>query len=141
MIRHAEAKWTGSLRDGSGHVKVETGVLDAEYGFKSRFESGPGTNPEELLGAAHAGCFSMALSAGLGRAGHQPKTIDTKAAVHLNQVGGGWAIDKIELETVADVPGIDAAAFQKVAEEAKTGCPVSKALAGVNIQLKARLAT
>ncbi len=141
MIRHAEAKWTGSLKEGSGHVKAETGTLDAEYGFKSRFESGPGTNPEELLGAAHAGCFSMALSAGLGKAGHQPKTIDTKAAVHLSQVGGGWAIDKIELETVAEVPGIDAPAFQKLAEEAKAGCPVSKALAGVNIQLKATLTT
>ena len=141
MIRHAEAKWNGSLKEGSGHVKVETGALDAAYGFKSRFESGPGTNPEELLGAAHAGCFSMALSAGLGKAGHSPKTIDTKAAVHLNQVGGGWAIDKIELETVAEVPGIDAPSFQKLAEEAKAGCPVSKALAGVNIQLKAKLVT
>jgi osmotically inducible protein OsmC len=139
MIRHAEAQWNGSVKEGHGHIKVETGALDSAYSFRSRFEGGGETNPEELLGAAHAGCFSMALSAALSRAGHPPKTIETKAAVHLNPVEGGWAINKIELDTTGEVPGIDAAAFEKFASEAKAGCPVSKALAGVEIHLKAAL--
>src|SRR5580704_8863099 len=103
MIRHAEAQWNGSLKDGSGHLKVETGALDSAYSFRSRFEGGGETNPEELLAASHAGCFSMALSAMLGAQGHSPKSIHTKAAVHLTQVNGGWTISKIELETVAEV--------------------------------------
>ncbi|MGD1098713.1 MAG: OsmC family protein [Bryobacteraceae bacterium] len=140
MIRHAEAKWNGSLKEGSGHVKVETGALDSAYSFRSRFEGGGETNPEELLAASHAGCFSMALSAMLTGAGHPPKSIDTKAAVHLNQVSGSWAVNKIELETVAEVPGLDAEAFQKLAHDAKTNCPISKALASVDIELKATLA-
>jgi osmotically inducible protein OsmC len=139
MIRHAEAKWNGSLKEGKGHLKVETGALDSDYSFKSRFEGGGQTNPEELLAASHAGCFSMALSAMLGAAGHEPKSIETKAAVHLNQVSGSWAVNKIELETVANVPGLDDAGFQKIAQDAKANCPISKALAAVDIQLKATL--
>jgi osmotically inducible protein OsmC len=140
MIRHAEAKWNGSLKEGSGHLKVETGALDSAYSFRSRFEGGGETNPEELLAASHAGCFSMALSAMLTGAGHPPKSIDTKAAVHLNQVGGSWGVTKIELETAAEVPGLDAEAFQKLAHDAKANCPISKALASVEIELKATLA-
>jgi osmotically inducible protein OsmC len=140
MIRHAEAQWNGSLKEGSGHVKVETGTLDTSYSFRSRFEGGKETNPEELLGASHAGCFSMALAAALTAAGHAPKSISTKAAVHFNQTGGSWAITQIELETTGDVPGMDAAAFQKFASDAKANCPISKALASVDIQLKATLA-
>jgi osmotically inducible protein OsmC len=139
MIRHAEAQWNGSLKEGSGHVKTETGALNSAYSFRSRFEGGGETNPEELLGAAHAGCFSMALSAALTGAGHPPKSIDTKASVHLNKVDAGFAINKIELETVAEVPGIDQTTFEKIAGEAKAGCPVSKALAAVEIHLTATL--
>jgi len=139
MIRHAEAQWNGSLKEGSGHVKVETGALDSPYSFRSRFEGGGETNPEELLGASHAGCFSMALSAALTGAGHPPKSINTKASVHLNKVDTGFAITKIELETTAEVPGIDQATFQKIAGEAKVGCPISKALASVDIHLTATL--
>lgn len=137
MIRHASAQWNGSLREGSGHVKTETGALDSPYGFRSRFEGGGETNPEELIAAAHAACFTMALSAALTIAGHPPKSIETTAAVHLNKLDSGWAIDRIELETTGDVPGIDAAAFDAAAAGAKANCPVSKALAGTQIQLKA----
>lgn len=139
MIRHAEAQWNGPLKDGGGHVKTETGVVDSSYSFRSRFEGGGETNPEELLGAAHAACFSMALVAALTTAGHTPKSVRTTAAVHLNKLDAGFAINLIELETVGEVPGIDAATFQKTAEGAKAGCPVSKALAGVEIHLKATL--
>ena len=139
MIRHAEAQWNGSLKDGSGHIKTETGALDSAYSFRSRFEGGGETNPEELLGASHAGCFSMALSAALTGAGHPPTSINTQASVHLNKVDAGFAITKIELETVAVVPGIDSATFQKIAGEAKAGCPISKALASVDIHLNATL--
>ena len=139
MIRHAEAEWNGGLKSGKGHLKVETGTIDAPYSFRSRFGDGTETNPEELLGAAHAACFSMALSAMLEGAGHPPSSVKTKASVHLNQVGGGWAIETIELDTVGVVPGIDAAKFQELANNAKAGCPVSKALAGAKITLKATL--
>lgn len=136
MIRHAEAQWNGSLIDGKGQVKTETGALNSPYGYRSRFEGGGETNPEELLGAAHAACFTMAVSALLSRAGHPPKSISTTAAVHLNKAGEGFAIDTIELETTGEVPGIDAATFDKLAHDAKAGCPVSKALAGTKIELK-----
>jgi osmotically inducible protein OsmC len=139
MIRHAEAEWNGSLKEGSGHLKVETGALDSAYSFRSRFEGGGETNPEELLGAAHAGCYSMALSAMLTGAGHPPKSIRTKAAVHLTQSAGAFSISKIELDTVAEVPGLDAAEFEKHALNAKANCPVSKALAGTEIHLNAVL--
>lgn len=139
-VRKAEAVWQGGLRDGRGRVKLGSGAFEGDYSFPSRFEEGKGTNPEELIGAAHAGCFSMALSAGLGRAGYTPKRIATTAQVHLEKSGEGFAITRIELRTEAQVPGIDAAAFAKQAEEAKRGCPVSKALAGTSITLEAKLA-
>ena len=139
MIRHAEAEWKGSLKEGGGEVKTETGALSSAYSFRSRFEGGGETNPEELIAAAHSACFSMALSAALSAAGHVPKSVKTSAAVHLNKGEGGFAINKIELETTGEVPGIDAATFQKFAADAKAGCPVSKALAGTEIQLKATL--
>jgi len=120
-------------------MKLGTGAFEGAYTFKSRFENGAGTNPEELIGAAHAGCFSMALSAGLGRAGFTPKRIETSARVHLEKVGEAFRITRIELKTEAAVPGIDAKAFQDQAEAAKKGCPVSAALAAVTISLDARL--
>jgi len=138
-IRKAEAVWQGGLRDGQGKVKLGSGTFEGAYSFPSRFEEGKGTNPEELIGAAHAGCFSMALSAGLGGVGITPKRITTTAQVHLEKSGDGFAITRIDLSTEADVPGIDAAAFAKHAEDAKRNCPVSKALAGTSITLAAKL--
>lgn len=137
MIRHASAQWKGSLKDGSGHVKTETGALDSPYGFKSRFEGGGETNPEELVAAAHAACFSMALSAALTMAGHPPASIETTASVYLNKLEAGWTINRIDLETTGAVPGIDAAAFEAAAAGAKANCPVSKVLSGAEIHLKA----
>jgi osmotically inducible protein OsmC len=139
MIRHAEAQWNGSLKDGKGHVKTETGALDSAYSFRSRFEGGGETNPEELIAAAHAACFSMALSAALTTAGHPPTSIHTTAAVQLNKVEGGFAINRIDLETTGEVLGMDAAAFEATAAGAKANCPVSKVLAGAEIHLKATL--
>jgi osmotically inducible protein OsmC len=136
MIRHAEAQWNGSIKEGTGHVKTETGALDSPYSFKSRFTGGGETNPEELLGAAHAACFSMALSGVLTKDGHPPSSIHTTAAVHIEPVEGGFGITKIELETAGEVPGIDAAAFEAAAAVAKANCPLSKALAAVDIHLK-----
>lgn len=137
--RHSTAKWTGGLKDGAGTVKVGEGAWEGKYSFPSRFEDGTGTNPEELLGAAHAGCFSMALSANLGKAGFSPKSVDTRANVHLGPVEGGFGITKIELKTEAEVPEIDDAKFQEIANAAKEGCPISKALASTNITLDAKL--
>jgi osmotically inducible protein OsmC len=137
--RKAEAEWNGTLREGNGQFKVGSGKLSGAYSFPTRFEDAPGTNPEELIGAAHASCFSMALSAGLTKAGHKPKRIHTTATVHLEKVGEGFGITKIDLDTTGEVPGIDAATFQQQAEGAKANCPVSKALGGVNISLKATL--
>ena len=139
-IRTASARWSGNLTEGSGTVKTGKGGYEGNYSFKSRFEEGEGTNPEELIGAAHAGCFSMALSAGLGRAGFQPKRVATSAKVHLEKVGEGFKITRIELDNESTVPGLDDAAFQEHARKAKEGCPVSQALAGVEISLNARLA-
>ena len=138
-VRKAEAEWTGNLREGKGRVKLGSGAYEGEYSFVSRFEEGKGTNPEELIGAAHAGCFSMALSAGLTKAGLSPKRIATKAAVHLEKVGEAFEITRIELDMEAEVPGVGEKAFLEHAENAKKGCPVSKALAGTKIELKARL--
>jgi len=138
-VRSAEAEWKGNLREGQGTVKLGSGAYEGRYSFASRFESGTGTNPEELIGAAHAGCFSMALSAGLGRAGFTPTRIHTTAKVHLEKVGEGFGITRIELETEAQIPGIDAKTFQEHAEGAKKNCPVSKALAGAEITLQAKL--
>jgi osmotically inducible protein OsmC len=138
-VRSAEAEWKGNLREGQGTVKLGSGAYEGRYSFASRFESGTGTNPEELIGAAHAGCFSMALSAGLGRAGFTPTRIHTTAKVHLEKVGEGFGITKIELETEAQIPGIDAKTFQEHAEGAKKNCPVSQALAGAEITLQVKL--
>src|SRR3979411_1275624 len=124
-VRKAEAEWTGRLRDGSGKVKLGSGTFEGSYSFGSRFENAKGTNPEELIGAAHAGCFSMALAAGLGRAGFAPKRVPTTANVHMGKVGEGFKITLIELDNESEVPGIDDAAFQEQARKAKEGCPVS----------------
>ena len=138
ITRHSEAEWLGGVMDGSGTVKFGSGAYEGPYSFRSRFESGTGTNPEELIAAAHAGCFSMALSAALTGAGHPPARIHTTANVKLEKDGDGFTITEIELETEGQVPGIDDATFQATAEEAKKGCPVSKALAGPKITLKAQ---
>jgi osmotically inducible protein OsmC len=139
-VRRANAVWEGGLRDGQGRIAVGSGACEGRYSFGSRFEEGSGTNPEELIGAAHAGCFSMAFAAGLGRAGFQPRRVATAAKVHVEKVESGFAITKIELDCEAEVPGIDEAAFQEQAQTAKETCPVSKALAGTTITLQARLA-
>jgi len=138
--RKAEAQWEGNLAEGGGRLKLGSGAFEGPYTFKSRFEEGESaTNPEELIGAAHAGCFTMALTAGLSRAGHKPTRIHTTAQVKLEKIGEAFSITKIDLETVAEIPGIDDAAFQKFASDAKQNCPVSKALAGTEIGLTARL--
>ena len=137
--RNAHAHWKGDLKSGKGTMKVGSGAWEGPYHFASRFESAAGTNPEEVIGAAHAACFSMALTAGLNKAGFQPRQVQTKATVHLEKLAEGFAITAIDLDSEADVPGIDEATFQQHAEAAKTGCPVSKALAAVEIRLKARL--
>ena len=138
-IRHAQAHWQGTLKEGSGRLKVESGAFEGPYTWADRFADGGGANPEELIGAAHAGCFSMAFAAALGRAGFEPRSVRTTADVHLVKTEAGFAIPRIELRTEAEVPGIDAARFQEIAAGAKAGCPVSKALAGVEISLDARL--
>jgi lipoyl-dependent peroxiredoxin len=130
-VRGASAEWTGSLKEGAGKMRLDSGAFEGPFSFVSRFESGPGTNPEELIGAAHAGCFSMALAAALGRAGHNPKSIRTTAKVHLGTSDAGPTITRIDLDVVGEVPGIDAATFQQHADGAKKGCVVSRALAGV----------
>lgn len=138
-VRHAQAVWKGNLREGNGSMKLGSGAFEGPFSFGTRFEETPGTNPEELIGAALAGCFSMALSANLDRAGFTASTIQTAARVHLDRTDAGFRITTIELTTEASVPGIDAAAFQQQAEATKTGCPVSNALTGVEIKLAARL--
>lgn len=140
MDRHAEARWNGDLKGGNGTVKVESGTLDAPYSFVSRFESGKGTNPEELLGAAHAACFSMALANSLAKAGHAPKSVRTTATVRLTPGAGGPSITGIDLVTRGDVPGLSAADFAKFAEETKAGCIVSRALKAVPMTVDAQLA-
>jgi osmotically inducible protein OsmC len=139
-VRKASAEYKNSLRDGKGTLSTETGALkNLPYTFLSRFEDGRETNPEELLGAAHAGCFSMALANALARGGFTVNSINTEAKVHIEKVEAGFAITKIELETVGDVTGGDEKSFLEHAEKAKAGCPVSKALAGASITLKARM--
>ena len=138
-VRNAQARWEGDLRGGKGTMRLGSGAYEGQYSFKSRFEEGPGTNPEELIGAAHAGCFSMAFSNMLAEAGHVPTRVETKARVHLERVDGKPTISRIELETEGTVPGISAAKFQEIAAQAKSGCPVSRALAAVDIQLTAKL--
>ncbi len=138
-VRNAEAQWNGSILDGKGTMKLGSGAFEGNYSFKSRMEDGAGTNPEELIGAAHAGCYSMALSAALGQAGFTPNSIHTKAAVRFDKVEGGFSISKIDLTTEAEIPDIDDAKFQEIAKAAKENCPVSKALAGTEINLHAAL--
>src|SRR5262250_891141 len=136
-VRTAKAAWDGGIQTGKGTMALGSGAFEGQYSFASRFENGVGTNPEELIGAAHAGCFSMALAAGLGRAGFQPKRVHTTATVHIHKVGEGFEITKIELDCEAEVPGIDDAAFHGQATAAKEGCPVSKALKATKIELRA----
>lgn len=139
-VRQAEAEWKGTLREGAGRMKLGSGAFEGAYSFASRFESGTGTNPEELIGAAHAGCFTMALDANLTKAGLTPTRLHTVASVHLGTTDAGPTITQIDLLVEGEVPGVDAAGFQQHAEGAKKNCPVSRALAGVaNITLKATL--
>ena len=136
--RTASAVWEGTLREGNGRVKLGSGAFEGQYSFASRFEEGTGTNPEELIGAAHAGCFSMALSNQLGTAGLKPERIATEATVTLEKLESGFAITQVHLQTTARVPGASAEAFRQAAENAKSGCPVSKLL-NAKITLDAKL--
>jgi lipoyl-dependent peroxiredoxin len=139
-VRKAEAEWKGNLAEGGGTLKVESGAFNGPYSFKSRFEDGQSaTNPEELLGAAHAGCFTMALTAQLSRQQIVPTRIHTVAKVKLEKVGEAFSITRIDLEMEAEVPGVDDATFQKFANDAKQNCPLSKALAATEIHLTAKL--
>jgi lipoyl-dependent peroxiredoxin len=139
--RDGHARWEGSLKDGSGTMRTGSGSVEGSFSAASRFEDGSGTNPEEILGAAHAGCFSMALSQVLGGAGYQPEYVETTAHVAIEQQGDGFAIAAIKLDTQASVPGLAPADFQQHAEAASRDCPVSKALGGVVITLDATLVT
>ena len=138
--RNADARWDGSLTEGNGTMHMASGSYEGPYSFQSRFEEGEGTNPEELIAAAHAGCFSMQLSGLLGAAGHEPESVETTATVHLDKAGEGFAISRIELDSKARVPGIEEDDFQRHVEEAKKICPVSQALAAVDIEARAELA-
>ena len=141
MNRKASAVWQGGLKDGRGTVSTESGVLsDSAYSFSTRFENEKGTNPEELVGAAHAGCFSMALAAQLGEAGVKPERIETDATVTLEKSGDGFAVTAVHLDVNAKIPGADEAKFQAAAKKAKEGCPISKLL-NTNITMDARLQT
>jgi osmotically inducible protein OsmC len=138
--RTADARWEGSLQDGNGTMRMASGAYEGPYSFQSRFEEGEGTNPEELIAAAHAGCFSMALSLVLGEAGHELESVETTATVHIDKADEGFAITRIELDTRARVPGASREEFEQAAEAAKEGCPVSQALAAVgSIELQAEL--
>jgi osmotically inducible protein OsmC len=137
------AQWQGTLKEGTGSLRLGSGAFEGQnsyqYSYQSRFESGTGTNPEELIAAAHAACFSMALSNKLSQAGHPPTSIRTSASVHLGQVESSFAITRIDLDTIGEVPGVSPAEFAEHAEAAKTTCPVSKALSAVEITLTAKL--
>ena len=138
-IRNASATWNGNLKEGNGNFKGSSGAIQGSYSFGTRFENNPGTNPEELIAAAHAACFSMALSAGLGKNGFNPQRVSTTAAVSIDKVETGFKITKIKLTTEASVPGVDSAKFQEIANATKAGCPVSGALSAVPIELEAKL--
>ena len=137
-VRNAEAEWKGTLQEGSGRMRFGSGAFDGAYSFASRFENGTGTNPEELIAAAHAGCFSMALSGELGNAGLKPESIRTTARLTFEKRDPGWTITRVHLETSARVPGADPAAFEKAASAAKAGCPISRLLKA-EITLNAKL--
>ncbi|MCY1141284.1 OsmC family protein [Actinoplanes sp. Pm04-4] len=140
-IRSATARWQGNLTEGSGSIKTGKGGIQGNYSFKSRFEEGEGTNPEELIGAAHAGCYSMAFSKALADAGFTPTSVETVAKVHLDKTDAGFSVTRIDLETQGDVPGVDDGTFQKIAEDAKANCPISRLLSpGAEITLSAKLA-
>lgn len=139
MARQAIAEWKGDLKGGSGHVKTGSGAYEGNYSFTTRFEDKPGANPEELLGAAHAGCFSMALANMLATAGFVANSVHTTADVHLGKDDNGFLITRIDLTVVGDVPGVDLATFQEHAEKAKSGCIISRALAATPMTLKASL--
>ena len=138
-IRTGDAEWQGDLMSGKGTMRLASGAYEGQYSFSSRFEEGTGTNPEELIAGAHAGCYSMALSNELAKAGHTPTSVKTTAKVHLDKSDAGFSITTIELVTRAKVPGIDAAKFQGIANGAKEGCPVSRLLTGAKIELDAQL--
>lgn len=138
-VRNANAQWKGNLTGGNGHMALGSGAFDGPFSFKSRFEDGEATNPEELLGAAHAGCFSMAFSNELSEAGHTPESVETQARVHFEVSDQGPSIPRIELETRGNVPSIGNDEFQRIAEAAKENCPVSKLFQGARIELSATL--
>ena len=139
MNRTASAVWRGGLKDGKGELSTASGVLsNTQYSFGTRFEQGAGTNPEELIAAAHAGCFAMALSAQLGEAGLKPDRISAQATVTLEKVEAGWTVTSSHLDVTAGIPGADAAAFEKAANNAKAGCPISRLL-NARITMNARL--
>ncbi len=142
FTRKADAEWKGSIKEGKGKIALGSGAFEGAYSFKSRFsedEEQKATNPEELIAAAHAGCFTMALSGNLGKAGYEPKTINTTANVKIEKEGEGFVIPNIDLETEVEVDGIKDDEFQKIAEETKKTCPVSQVLSGADISLKATL--
>jgi osmotically inducible protein OsmC len=139
MVRKASAVWKGSLKEGKGTISSDSGVLsNTPYSFSTRFENAKGTNPEELIAAAHAGCFTMALSAQLGSAGITPESLETTASLTLDKLEAGWTITKVHLDVAARIPGVDKAAFDKAADNAKAGCPVSRLLKA-EITMTARL--
>jgi osmotically inducible protein OsmC len=139
MIRKASAVWKGSLKEGKGTISSDSGVLSSTpYSFSTRFENAMGTNPEELIAAAHAGCFTMALSAQLGNAGITPESLETTASLSLDKLDAGWTVTKVHLDVTARIPGVDQAAFDKAAEAAKAGCPISRLLKA-EITMTARL--
>jgi len=137
--RTASAAWDGDLQQGKGTLRVGSGAFEGNYSFGTRMGNDPGTNPEELLGAASAGCFTMALSAALSKAGHPPKHLATSAVVHFTRDDSGFRIARIELHAEGSVPGVDEATFERIAHEAERGCPVSRALGGTPIELVAKL--
>lgn len=139
ITRKSDARWTGELKTGSGHLRLGSGAYEGKYSFGTRFEGAQGTNPEELLAAAHAACFSMALNAALGNAGHKAKSVATTAEVQMDKIDGGMKIVGIALTTKAEVPGLSKEAFLEFAEKTKDGCIVSKALSAVPMKLTARL--
>jgi osmotically inducible protein OsmC len=139
MVRKASAVWKGSLKEGKGTISSDSGVLsNTPYSFSTRFENAKGTNPEELIAAAHAGCFTMALSAQLGNAGITPESLETTASLTLDKLDAGWTVTKIHLDVAARIPGAEKAAFDKAAENAKAGCPISRLL-NAQITMTARL--
>lgn len=138
-VREAQASWQGNLQNGKGTLRLGSGLFEGNFSFRSRFEDGPGTNPEELLGAALAGCYSMALSNALSEAGYQPERVQTRAQVNFEPIGGAPTISRIHLICEAEVEGIEKDAFERIASETEKACPVGRALAAVDITLEAKL--